>query len=176
MKVFPLLLAVSIVLIAGSTSIGQIGNASKISEPTRVPKVIAQDGWRVPDIRHMKFVRESSFEIDGNTVTSRRYKSSKLTYSLPVYFLNNDGSVMFYAKELNLREVVIYRTRGVVFAYSLGLIPFVRSKNGSITYAGAYLHSLIFDRDGDGIFETLFQDDMEPPEFRRRVIDLATSK
>ncbi len=45
---------------------------------------------------------------------------------------------MFYAKELNLRDVVIYRTRGVVFAYSLGLIPFARSKNGSISFAGIF--------------------------------------
>jgi len=159
--VFILLLLAATFSLIGQTQSGSSSHDSKMAN-----RVISNTGWIQPRIERMTLVRSASFESEGKTIALRVYQARNTNYDLINYFVGENDIVTINSNRLAVREMATYESRGKIFAYSLRLNPLSHASDEIRSYAGASIERLFLDQDGDGKFETMFQNSSDPAQLR----------
>jgi hypothetical protein len=128
------------------------------AKPVRMVKVLKREGWDLPKGSDLSLLYRGSEQVDGFEIVSNMYKpASDIVTKLEDFFVNDDRSLIVNSRQVKLRQVVSYETSGRKFAYQIQYTPHIDSNGGPQVTYGALISRGFRDEDGDGTFETAYE-------------------
>lgn len=135
-----------------------------------LPKVTRQGGWEIWGERQFGIVSKKSYEQVGGVsvqVETRQCSGELPLADVDFYYLRADGQLYIRTVLLAVDQLSSYSVAGRTFAYRLAFAKVEVRPDGSRKYIGAIFIVYYYDEDGDGKFETRYDqiDSLKLPDW-----------
>jgi hypothetical protein len=140
---------------------GGLHAADVNAQPTSKVRMVRLGGWRVPGLNQVPLVESSEATMAGGHTVTRDLMSlpGEPLVELDLVQIVPPDTVQFSPRMCALRRLYRYSLDGAVFAYEVHLVGLANvSGVGQRVYLGMAFDVQYYDRDGDGNFETQYQE------------------
>ncbi len=133
--------------------------SEKLDVSTDLLKVVKEIGWKMPKIDSNETFQSKIVHFQNIPVLAKTYQLKKPFDSfVDFYYLNKEKTLEIESLTLEIRYFQLYSFKEKVFAFAVFGSPFGFTKGGSRAVIGTRYKVYYFDENGDGKFETRYND------------------
>lgn len=153
---------ISVFFVAASNVFSQATDPKIFPLPNTIPKVVNNNGWKVPELRELVFVSQSEVKLGSRIVNRRTLRPRKEINAEYMNFFQNEEGLTVNIVPVLVRNVYEFKLGNRPFAFEVTYVPFTVDDYGIRRILGALMRRFYFDEDGDGKFETLYESSTMP--------------